>query len=494
MKKIKLNNKGFAITSIIYSMLILAIILMTLIILTLTRKKLLFNKMRDQLLYLKEYTINYYCNVLDEEEPYDTGIMYTNASRALKKYDSTKCSNGSYFFAGWTTDKNSTDVVYKDEEIVELENVKEDDVVNLYAVWKALKVDLNVTSATAVNNVTPSVTLTATTTPGLNEIAQYDFYANNVLIYTIKTTELIASISTENLNVTGAMNFKVVVSDSEGNTAESEITESCSEQEKQGVCTLRTDERNRVYVCNPTNRYYSLSESCCYEVCVEEAVANLTAQAQECSANGGGSECDPSQNIWNAQYGYYLEVGDTLVFKGCPAECQEFKVELSAEPVFLGDFSTSEIKLTATTKGNNEIANYYFYADDTLINTVTTNDLTTTINTSNLKAADMTFTVIVEDVTGQKTSAQVVESCSYSGTTLGVCYPNVESVSARYVCSGSNRYYKQDVQCGAVSCELVTGTICESACNSENSSEASCGGCKQCHEQYGCLAYFTGNC
>lgn len=46
----KLNNKGFAITSIIYSMLLLFIILMTLIILTLGRKKVLLDKSKNETL------------------------------------------------------------------------------------------------------------------------------------------------------------------------------------------------------------------------------------------------------------------------------------------------------------------------------------------------------------------------------------------------------------------------------------------------------------
>lgn len=44
----KLNNRGFAITSIIYSMLLLFIILMTLVILTLSRKKAMLNKSKNE--------------------------------------------------------------------------------------------------------------------------------------------------------------------------------------------------------------------------------------------------------------------------------------------------------------------------------------------------------------------------------------------------------------------------------------------------------------
>ncbi len=47
-KREKLNNKGFAITSIIYSMLLLFIILMTLVILTLGRKRVLLNKAKNE--------------------------------------------------------------------------------------------------------------------------------------------------------------------------------------------------------------------------------------------------------------------------------------------------------------------------------------------------------------------------------------------------------------------------------------------------------------
>ncbi|MCI8778556.1 MAG: hypothetical protein HFI87_05345 [Bacilli bacterium] len=47
-KKGKLNNRGFAITSIIYSMLLLFIVLMTLVILTLSRKKTMLDKSKNE--------------------------------------------------------------------------------------------------------------------------------------------------------------------------------------------------------------------------------------------------------------------------------------------------------------------------------------------------------------------------------------------------------------------------------------------------------------
>lgn len=49
MNKLKLNNKGFAISSIIYAMLILFLILLTLIMAMLTRRKIAFDKARNEI-------------------------------------------------------------------------------------------------------------------------------------------------------------------------------------------------------------------------------------------------------------------------------------------------------------------------------------------------------------------------------------------------------------------------------------------------------------
>ncbi len=62
----KLNNKGFAITSIIYSMLLLFIILMTLIILTLGRKKVLLDKSKNETLEFFSQLDNYPCAVTEK--------------------------------------------------------------------------------------------------------------------------------------------------------------------------------------------------------------------------------------------------------------------------------------------------------------------------------------------------------------------------------------------------------------------------------------------
>ena len=62
----KLNNKGFAITSIIYSMLLLFIILMTLTILTLGRKKVLLDKTKNETLGLFSQLDSYPCMVTEK--------------------------------------------------------------------------------------------------------------------------------------------------------------------------------------------------------------------------------------------------------------------------------------------------------------------------------------------------------------------------------------------------------------------------------------------
>lgn len=62
-KKGKLNNRGFAITSIIYSMLLLFIVLMTLTILTLGRKKVLLDKTKNETLGFFSQLKDYPCTV-----------------------------------------------------------------------------------------------------------------------------------------------------------------------------------------------------------------------------------------------------------------------------------------------------------------------------------------------------------------------------------------------------------------------------------------------
>lgn len=268
MKRIKLNNKGFAITGIIYSMLILAIILMTLIILTLTRKKLLFNKMRDQILNLQEYTINYYCNV-EDTEPISFSNMYVNAAKPLKQ---NTCVNEGYYFAGWATSDDFTEVKYTDGEIVELEGVSAGDVVNLYAVWKALKVELSVAPVNSGDFESSKVTLTATATQGLKKIKQYDFYVgavdsgrDNDIKITKVTSDLVASIETSDGQLYDQnMIFKVVVSDEDGNTAEATIIESCNPDGNQiGSCyNPSTTTINKRYICSGSNRAYGIDVEC----------------------------------------------------------------------------------------------------------------------------------------------------------------------------------------------------------------------------------------
>lgn len=63
---LNLNNRGFAITSIIYSMLLLFIILMTLTILTLGRKKVLLDKTKNETLGLFSQLDNYPCMVTEK--------------------------------------------------------------------------------------------------------------------------------------------------------------------------------------------------------------------------------------------------------------------------------------------------------------------------------------------------------------------------------------------------------------------------------------------
>ena len=164
MKRIKLNNKGFAITSIIYSMLILAIILISIIVLTLARKKLMYNKIRNEIIESQEtYTINYYCNEGDSE-PAATSIVNYNIGKNLA---SNICNKDNYMTENWMLTEGE-EVKLFPHNYIALNLTEPGNVIDFYAYWEPIIYKINY-SCNGGEGTMESSTLTINDTKNLSK-------------------------------------------------------------------------------------------------------------------------------------------------------------------------------------------------------------------------------------------------------------------------------------------------------------------------------------
>ena len=155
------------------------------------------------------------------------------------------------------------------------------------------------TSGSVKDYNTTSVTLTATATSEIG-ISKYEFYKGGTLINTVETSATTATVSAKSLGKQ-ALQFSVVVYDSDGNSSSSSLTESCSKSASY-ACTT-------VYTCTGTGRKYSVSSDTC-KVCQNETFRGVSCSkcstyAQEacstassdCNRNGGtSSQCTNACN------------------------------------------------------------------------------------------------------------------------------------------------------------------------------------------------------
>ena len=84
----KLNNKGFALTSIIYMLIVLFVMVVLLILANLTSRKVVLDKIKNDV----KAELDQEVTIINQELPYfniDTGIYYESLDEAISRANNT---------------------------------------------------------------------------------------------------------------------------------------------------------------------------------------------------------------------------------------------------------------------------------------------------------------------------------------------------------------------------------------------------------------------